>query len=77
MATKQQPRSENEMNLGSFEGKAATDKGGEKASREGAERNRGRDWHQGPAIGAESIRLAATAKLAKKADEKSVRRDSW
>ena len=74
MATNQQPRSENEMKLVSFEEKPQPTKAATKASQECARTNRRREWISGPAIGAESIHLSGdTAKLAKQADEKTVR----
>jgi hypothetical protein len=79
MATKQQPASENEMNLGSFE--AATEK---PQPTKAAKKRAGKVLKEiaaetgisGPAIGAESINLSGdTAKLAKQADEKTVRKE--
>lgn len=79
MATKQQPGSENEMNVGSFG--AATEK---PQPTKAAKKRVGKALKEiadekgisGPAVGAESVNLSGdTAKIAKQADEKTVRKE--
>jgi len=76
MATKQQPGSENEMNLGSFEEKPQPTKAAKKRVKNALKQIAAETGISGPAIGAESISLSGdTAKLAKQADEKTVRKE--
>ena len=76
MATKQQPRSENEMNLGSFGEKPQPTKAAKKRVGKALKKVAAETGISGPAIGAESIPISGDAKAAaKKVDEKSVRRD--
>jgi len=76
MATKQQPRSENEMNLGSFEEKPQPTNAAMKRVKNALKQIAAETGISGPAIGAESINLSGdTAKLAKQADEKTVRQE--
>jgi len=76
MATKQQPRSANEMNLGSFEEKPQPTKAAKKRVKNALKQIAAEKGISGPAIGAESINLSGdTAKLAKQADEKAGRQE--
>jgi hypothetical protein len=76
MATKQQPRSENEMNLGSFDEKPQPTKAGKKRVRKALKRIAAEKGISGPALGAESINLSGDrAKFAKQVDEKTVRQE--
>jgi hypothetical protein len=76
MATKQQPRGENEMNLGSFGEKPQPTKAAKKRVKNALKQIAAEKGISGPAIGAESISLSGdTAKLAKQTDEKVVRQD--
>ena len=76
MATKQQPRSENEMNLGSFGEKPQPTMAAKKRVRNALKQIAAEKGISGPAIGAESISLSGdTAKLAKQADDKTLRQD--
>jgi hypothetical protein len=75
MATKQQPRSENEMNLGSFGEKPQPTKAAKKRVKNALKQIAAEKGISGPAIGAESINLSGdTAKLAKQVDDNAVRR---
>ena len=76
MATKQQPRSENEMNLGSFGEEPQPTKAAIKRVKNEVKQIVAAKGISGPAIGAESITLSGdTAKLSNKADGKAVRQD--
>ncbi len=76
MATKQQPRSENEMNLGSFGEKPQPTKAAKKRVKNALKQIAAETGISGPAIGAESINLSGdTAKLAKQADDKTLRQE--
>jgi hypothetical protein len=76
MATKQQPRSENEMNLGSFGEKPQPTKAAKRRVKNAVKQIAAEKGISGPAIGAESINLSGdTAKLAKQVDEKTVRKE--
>jgi hypothetical protein len=76
MATKQQPRSENEMNLGSFGDKPQPTKAAKKRVKNALKQIAAEKGISGLAVGAESINLNGdTAKLAKQADEKAVRKE--
>jgi hypothetical protein len=76
MATKEQPGSENEMNLGSFEEKPQTTKAAKKRVGKALKQIAAETGISGPAIGAESISLSGErAKLAKAADEETVRKE--
>lgn len=76
MATKQQPGSENEMNLGSFEEKPQPTKAAKKRVKNALKQIAAETGISGPALGAESINLSGdTAKLAKPTDVKTVRKE--
>jgi predicted lipid-binding transport protein (Tim44 family) len=76
MATKQQPRSENEMKLGSFGEKPQPTKAAKKRVKDALKQIAAEEGISKPAIGADSINLSGdTAKLAKQADEKTVRKE--
>jgi hypothetical protein len=76
MATEQQLKSANEMNLGSFEEKPQPTKAVKKRVKNALKQIAAETGISGPAIGAESVNLSGdTAKLAKQADEKTVRQE--
>src|ERR1700745_1146453 len=76
MATEQQLRSENEMNLGSFGGKPQPTKAAKKRVKNAYRQIAAEKGISGPAIGAESINLSGEpAKRHKQADEKAVRQE--